>query len=115
MGVWSQVGKRVIWRLRFAGPTSAVRRGSSEVGGSSRGGSFAERGVETNSVKDGPALSRSRKVVGRRRIEGLCSGASVANEREDTGCTKGGFKMGEEYRQRSWGNLGGILYASFQK
>lgn len=70
-----------------------MRRGSSEVGGSSRGGSFAERGaenseeggVETNSVKDGPALSRSRKVVGRRRIEELCSGASVANEREETG------------------------------
>lgn len=87
------MGRRVIWRLRFAGPTRAVRRGSSDVGGSLRGEWFAERGVEnsaeggeeTNSVNEGPALSRSRKVVGRRRIEGLCSGASVANEREEVG------------------------------
>ena len=93
IGVCSQVGSRVIWRLRFAGPTRAVRRGSSEVGGSLRGESFVEIGVEnsaeggeeTNSENEGPALRRSRKVVGRRRIEGLGSGASVANEREEIG------------------------------
>lgn len=91
-------------RLRFAGPTRAVRRGSSDVGGSFRGVSFVERGIDvsaeggaaTNSVKDGPALRRSRNVVGRRRVEGLCSGASVANARERGWGAVDGGRLGEE-------------------
>ena len=58
MGVWSQDGRRVISFCLPAGPTKAVRIS---------GASFSGAG-DVKSEKDGPALRRSRKMVGERRV-----------------------------------------------
>lgn len=116
MGVWSQLGRRVISRLRFAGPTRAVRSGGSEVGGSVAGGRLEDVGAEvsadggevTKSVREGPALRRSRKVVVGRRVEGLGSETSVANERQ-RGCRlKEGVVCGE-HKERSRDTFGAMI------
>lgn len=63
-----------------AGPTIAVRI---------EGESSSSAGRETKSVRDGPVLSRSRRVVGERRVEdvggatgSVGSDTAVANGRE---------------------------------
>lgn len=120
MGVCSHVGRRVICRFRFAGPTRAVRRGGSDVGGSEEGEVFEDVGAEVsaegeevmNSSKDGPTLRRSRKVVVGRWGAGLGTGASVANERVRGGRTKGTEVTVEEYRQRSRGAFAAISVAA---
>ena len=68
----------MISRLRFAGPTRAVRRGGSEVGGSVRGERSEDMGAEVsaegeevmNSEREGPALSWSENRVACRRDGG---------------------------------------------
>lgn len=106
------MGRRVISRFRFAGPTRAVRSGGSEVGGSAERGIFEDVGVDvsaegeevTKSVREGPALRRSRKVVVGRRFGGIGSEASVANERHrDCRATKGAAC--EEHKKRRRGRL----------
>ncbi len=120
MGVCSHVGRRVISRFRLAGPTRAVRRGGSDVGGSEDGVVFDNIGAEVsaegeevmNSLKEGPTLRRSRKVVVGRRGGGLGDGASVANERVSGRRTKGKEVDVEEYRQRSRGTFAAIAAAT---
>ncbi len=78
MGVLSHSGRRVICFCLPFGPTSAVFKAYASEG--CRGGSLPE----TNSVKEGPVLSLSAKVVGRTR--GLVVGMSsvvVANVRAE--------------------------------
>lgn len=73
-----------------------MRRGGSDVGGSLEGRVFevvaadvsADGGEVMKSSREGPALRRSWKVVVGRRVAGLGSGASVANEREEGFRTK---------------------------
>lgn len=109
MGVCSQVGRRVISRFRLAGPTRAVRRGGSEVGGSVEGAIFEDVGAEvwaegedvTKSSSEGPTLRRSRRVIVGRRVGALGSEASVAKEREKGCRTKAADEECGEYRQRS--------------
>lgn len=117
MGVWSQVGRRVISRFRLAGPTRAVRRGGSEARGSVDGGRFKDVGAEvsaegeevTKSVREGPALRRSRKVVVGRRVWGIGSEASVANERYK-GCRLGEKAACGKHKERSRGSFEPMMY-----
>lgn len=68
MGVWSQVGRRVIsFCLPPGRPTRAVRRSGSS--GSVWG--------EANSEKEGPELRRSRKIVGGLGVVGVAGGMGL--------------------------------------
>ena len=71
MGVCSQLGRRVISFCLPAGPTSAVRI----IGSSSSGGRW-----DVKSAREGPALRRSRKVVGGRCVVEVGGVGSVGSE-----------------------------------
>lgn len=88
MGVLSHEGRRVWVRLRPGGPTSTVR--SSRASEADRGGSSAL----TKSLKEGPVLRRSLKLVGRRgRVlvvfggEGSSTVVAKGRRRRQEGCT----------------------------
>ena len=117
IGVWSQVGRRVIVRFLFEGPTSAVRSVGSDIGGSVDGGRSEEMGTEVSadggevmkSVREGPVLRRSLKVVVGRRMGGLGFGASVANEREQDCRLREDDVVCDEYKQRNRDTLEAMM------
>lgn len=97
-------------RLRLTGPTSAVRRGGEDVGisvalGSKAGTEISLEGEDAviKSLREGPTLRRSLKAVRGRRIEGLGSGAAVANDRGLVVRGVGGEVNGKDRRQRNRG------------
>ena len=110
----------MISRLRLAGPTRAVRSGGSDVGGSEVGrvepasgaDVSAEGGDATKSAKEGPALRRSLKVVGRRGC--FCSDASVAKARTFLARGIWGIMIEDEHRQRNLDTFEAIARELFQ-
>lgn len=108
MGVLSQEGRRVICFCLPLGPTRAVLRAYASV--DSRGGSLPE----TKSLKDGPVLSLSAKVVGRTRgfVVGVSGSRAVAKERVDEGAvrkTRKGEVQGWPWRQRDFGRAAAMV------
>ena len=107
MGVWSQEGRRVISFCLPAGPTKAVR-----ISGTSFSG-----GEDVKSENEGPALRRSRKVVGGRRVVEVGGAAgsvgsetAVANGRVDDVAGRIGC-VGTACKQRNRVTLEAMLYA----
>ena len=94
-----------------AGPTKAVRIS----------GTGFSRGEDVKSESEGPALRRSRKTVGGRRV--VAVGGAVGSVGSDTAVAKVRAEyfdgwiglMGVAYRQRNLVNLEAILYRRNRK